>query len=210
MSCEERSKSLIFRRGHLIGSKSNDTAERLGHLLLSRGIITADELAQAIITSAERGDRLGDILVTEGIVPTSTLLEGLRAQLEARVIDLLGWRHGWYAVHEGHDDSLEISLEGVDPLDLVARALRVHWDEATLGQLFEGHMERTLNQPDEETTASPRLPLTPKESRLAQALKPGRSIEEIVDGLNPEDRTATLRLLLWRQRIGHTTLISAD
>lgn len=201
-----RAKLLSVRRGQLVGADSNERNERLGHLMLNRGLLSADQLAQHIIQSAERGLRLGDALVADGTVAPHVLLDILQAQLRTRVLELLGWQSGWYGLYTGIHDNGAMTLQGIDGLDLLTQAARANWTLAILEPLFADRMECTLSLPPDAPHAPPNLPLTPHESRLSARLIEGATVAEVIEGLEAPDRLATLRMLTMRQRTGQLSL----
>jgi len=203
-----RTKSLTLVRGELVGTRSNDPAERLGHFMLTRGLLDAAALAAAIIASAQHETRLGDALVADGTLTPHALVEALQDQLRARALELFGWRQGWYSVHPGDPSTDQMTLAGIDGLELLTQGLRTHWDLPALERLFADQMDRVIT-PSADAPQEHRLPLTPSESRLQAHLAPGRSVHEAVDTLDPDDRLAVLRLLLLQQRTGHLTLGAA-
>ena len=204
LSHRTRTKTVYFQRGVPVGAESTDPRERLGHYMLTRGMLSADELAQAIITSAERNLRLGDALVADGTVQPHALVEVLSDQLRARFVELLGWEHGWYVVHDGAEMRDSVPLDTLDGLELLALGLRTHLDLPTLERLFSEQMTREIVplQPP----GAPTLPFTPAESRQLSRIPASASLQAILEGLDDEARHLTLRVLFAQQRTGHIAL----
>jgi type IV pilus assembly protein PilB len=61
---------------------------KLGELLVEQGVVTHDQLSQALLEQTKSGTRLGEILVDQGILDERHLLETLSAQLKLPLIDL--------------------------------------------------------------------------------------------------------------------------
>lgn len=59
---------------------------RLGDLLVSSGIITGEQLEQAL--PREDGQRLGDVLIRQGVISEAQLIDALRVQLGVDFVDL--------------------------------------------------------------------------------------------------------------------------
>ena len=205
-----RAKMLSVRRGQIVGADSTDRQERLGHLMLSRGLLTTEALTQTIITSTERGLRLGDALVADGTVTPHTLLDILRAQLRARVLDMLSWSRGWFRLYEGLQANDTMTLDGIDGMELLTQAARANWTIETLESLFTNQMHRSLKLTPKADMPHPNLPLTPHESRIAARLIDRASVEQITEGLSEDDRLTTLRVLTLYQRTGRLLLSSDD
>jgi serine/threonine protein kinase len=205
-----RAKMLSVSRGQFVHADSTDPEELLGSLMLTQGVLNAKELAQSIITSAERGLKLGDALVADGTVTPHALLDILQAQLRARASELLGWTEGWYALYHGTVSHETAALEGIDGLELLATSTRTHWTLERLELLFAEHMERTLHVRQANGAPRPRHPLTPQEARLSGRLVDGVTLAEILEGLDKADRQSTLQVLLMSQRTGLLHLDSAE
>ena len=61
---------------------------RLGDLLVSSGIITGEQLEQALALPREDGQRLGDVLIQQGVISEAQLIDALRVQLGVDFVDL--------------------------------------------------------------------------------------------------------------------------
>ena len=61
---------------------------RLGDLLVSSGIITGEQLEQALALPREDGLRLGDVLIRQGVISEAQLIDALRVQLGVDFVDL--------------------------------------------------------------------------------------------------------------------------
>jgi len=197
-----RAKHLTLKRGEVVAAGSRDGEERLGQLMLSRGLVGADELAAAIISSAERGLLLGDSLIADGKMAPHILLELLQTQLKERVVDILGWEKGWFMLYEGQASKNKAPLDGIDGLELLMQASRLHWGSDDLEQLFRNHMSRPIVMLSSAHEAKAPLPLTPHESRMAARFLTGVSVEDLIASLEPEDTLTTLRLLMLKLATG--------
>ena len=61
---------------------------RLGELLVNSGVLTNEQLQQALDNPARQGKKLGEFLVDEGIVSEDDLAKALSRQLDLDMIDL--------------------------------------------------------------------------------------------------------------------------
>jgi type IV pilus assembly protein PilB len=62
---------------------------RLGTMLVRAGLLTAEQLEEALAEKAETGKRLGEIVVDRGWVPSSDLAKALAEQHHCEFVDLL-------------------------------------------------------------------------------------------------------------------------
>ena len=197
-----QAKMFTVRRGKITSADSTAREERLGYMLMTQGLITADELAESMIASAERGSRLGDTLIAQGRVTPHNLVTVLQMQLEARVSELMTWRQGWYALYDGVAPNGGPALQGIDALELLASVSRRTWTLTELESLFEGHMNREITTTSEGAAGAYSIPLTPQESRLASGIVTGVTLHHLVDSLEHQERLATLRIVMLRHRAG--------
>ena len=68
---------------------------RLGDLLVSSGIITGEQLEQALALPREDGQRLGDVLIRQGVISEAQLIDALRVQLGVDFVDLTAVSFPW-------------------------------------------------------------------------------------------------------------------
>ena len=69
-------------------------------MLLREGIITLDQLEQAIVKLSS-GKRLGTLLVEAGHLSPENLVRGVLGQVRAIVLGVFAWEDGEYDFHEG-------------------------------------------------------------------------------------------------------------
>ena len=106
---------------------------RLGELLIRRGLITVDQIDEALETQRSGGGLLGDILVRAGLVSGEEIARTLAAQLDIPYVDLteelhldrklvrlipepIARRHCLLAVESDFNRSVTVVMK--DPLDL--------------------------------------------------------------------------------------------
>ena len=61
---------------------------KFGDLLLARGLVTEEQIKEALSLQSERGEHIGKIIAAKGWVPEQKLLEALGEQLGLPVVDL--------------------------------------------------------------------------------------------------------------------------
>lgn len=87
---------LVFRDGRIVYGATNAHRESFGSALLLRGLVTPDQLHQALErkAAASRERRLGSILVEMGAVSEAALSDVLRGQLREVMTEMFGWQRG--------------------------------------------------------------------------------------------------------------------
>lgn len=105
-------KRIVFRKGIIYTSWSNDPRESLGQFLVRDGRITEEQLFRALLQQEQEGALLGAILVSTGILSEETLRQSLREKAEETIYDLFLWPEGRFEFKEGELPSLiEINME---------------------------------------------------------------------------------------------------
>jgi hypothetical protein len=122
-------KKIVFRRGVIYTSYSNDPRESLGQFLVRDGLISEEQLFRALLQQEQEGSLLGAILVSTGILAEDALRDSLRRKAEESIYDLFLWPEGRFEFKEGElptliEINIEVTgviLEGVRRVDEWAR-----------------------------------------------------------------------------------------
>ena len=124
-------KQVYFKKGFIVGSKSNDPREYLGQLLLHYGKV--DEIQLKIAREIQRtsGGKLGEVLVEQGFLTEDEVLDILKTRTLDAIYDLFLWNDGEFEFYDEEplpDDLLLIEvepttviMEGIYRLDELAR-----------------------------------------------------------------------------------------
>jgi len=120
-------KRITFRDGDIVGSSSNDPRDYLGQVLLSEGVITEQQLKDAIDLQARARRMLGRILVEWGAVTEAKVAAILRHKAEETIYSLFLWGDAEFEFIDGDDPPgeqvpiavvvEEVLLEGVRRYD---------------------------------------------------------------------------------------------
>jgi len=87
-------KQIFFRDGMIISTASTDRREHLGAFLVTYGLISEEELTQAIRMQESNKMLLGKILSTIGAISEQDLDRMLRMKAEETIYDVFSWREG--------------------------------------------------------------------------------------------------------------------
>src|SRR5262245_60127961 len=91
---DEIVKMIFFEKGRIISSSSSDPKDYLGHFLVSHGLITEDDLRNAMDVQRNSKMLLGKILVMGGKVPEDQMLKMLQLKAEETIFSLFLWDEG--------------------------------------------------------------------------------------------------------------------
>jgi|KBSSwiStaDraftv2_1062776.scaffolds.fasta_scaffold130118_2 hypothetical protein len=130
---ERVGKKIHFLAGLIIGSSSTDPGDYLGQVLLSEGLISEEQLREAMELQAGTKVMLGRLLVQRGLVTEERVAAVLRHKAEETIYSLFLWTDGTFEFHEGELPPSEqvrikvqveeVLLEGVRRYD-TARKIR--------------------------------------------------------------------------------------
>ena len=104
---------IIFRNGQVVRAVSTEASQNLGEVLVARGVITGQQLAEALDRQRASGgrERLGDVLVEQFGIPADRIQEAIRKQAEAVVYTFFQWPRGDFSFELKEADS---ALDAVD------------------------------------------------------------------------------------------------
>jgi hypothetical protein len=117
------SKTIYFENGQIVFAASSNNDDRLGHRLLRKGLITLDQLAEAVMQLGS-GKRLGTLLVEAGNLTPEQLVDGVLSQVEEIVLDLFSWEEGEYRFNEGPLPTEEVITLGMKSGELLLKGIR--------------------------------------------------------------------------------------
>ena len=127
LSVTDRSRfgQIFFDRGKITFATIVNRRDRLGDLLIREGVITHEELMQAVDAQVEQPDRrLGELLLERGLIDTDTLTSVIQAQIEEAIYYLFTWSRGNFYFEVGQTpDSGEV-LISVNPESLLLEGAR--------------------------------------------------------------------------------------
>jgi len=87
-------KRIVFQHGTVYSSWSNHPRESLGQFLIRDRFVTEEQLFRALQRQEKNGKMLGGILMEEGILSAEDLRQALTTKAEETVYDLFLWPDG--------------------------------------------------------------------------------------------------------------------
>jgi len=101
LSNEGLTKRIYLRDGIIVGSSSNDPRDYLGQVLLSEGLISEQQLKEAIDLQARTRVMLGRIVVQWNLVSESRVAAVLRQKAEETIYSLFLWTDATFEFTDG-------------------------------------------------------------------------------------------------------------
>jgi serine/threonine-protein kinase len=179
-------KEVYFRAGRPRFVFSNQRSELLGEYLVRQGRVSADQLADALRRVREvKGARIGDALIASGLVTAHQLADLLQAQFRDRFLDLFRWESGWYGFFEGAQGPKNAVPSELDPVAVMAEAVRTLYPVDVCRAWLADHLERRLGQVENARIQVQELHLHPRELRVVNLLESNDSVARLVKALPP-------------------------
>jgi hypothetical protein len=116
-------KTVYIQNGRIVFAASSDPDDRLGELLFREGLVSLDQLNEAV-RSVGTGKRIGTILVEAGHLSPENLVRGVLLQVKSIVLDLFSWEYGEYRFEEGPLPTNEVITLGMMTGELLMQGTR--------------------------------------------------------------------------------------
>lgn len=116
-------KQIYFKKGMIVGSKSNDPREYLGQVLLHYGKVDEVQLKIARELQRTSGAKLGEVLVEQGFLSEEDVMSVLKTRTLDAIYDLFVWTDGDFEFYD--DDPLpeDLLLIEVEPTTVIMEGI---------------------------------------------------------------------------------------
>lgn len=156
-------KHIMFKRGEIFSSWSNDPRESLGQFLMRDRLVTEEQLFKALLRQEAQGRPVGAILVGEGVLGEKDLRRSLQLKAEETIYDLFLWPDGAFEFKEGelpNDmpihlelDVTSVLMEGTRRVDEWARIRNAFPTSRTVFEAKAGSDQAVLEAAEKEALA---------------------------------------------------------
>ena len=202
----ERFGRIYFDSGRITYANVVNRRDRLGDLLVAEGLVTADQLAEAVqVQSREPGRRLGQILLEKGWLEREALQERITSQIEEAVYFLFTWSQGSFYFEVDQSPEETDFLVSINPESLLLEGAR-RVDEWSVISKKIPSLQHVFDV-DRDRLHGAELDLTPEQERILPALDGIATVEEVADrsGLSEFDTGKALYGLIqagFAERVG--------
>jgi hypothetical protein len=172
-------KRILLEQGVPVDCRSNLAHETLGRYMVLEGKLSEEDFTACLSRSAANGVPLGEVLLGQGLVTATVLFKLLQQNLAKKLLDLFTWTEGefrWLDEPPASESSLKVKVPQLILTGLTRCAPQEEVDMAVgplVGKKLALHPAPPF--PLEE------LRLNPRQSRLAEALRPGRRMGELAE-----------------------------
>jgi len=173
-------KEVGFKQGRIKYVTSTAREELFGEFLVGLGVVSREQLEQALRADLGPNLKLGDTLVALGFIKPHVLSSLLEQHLCERFLDIFRWERGWYGVYEqGLLEFVESPFE-LDPIPLLAEAARSYVPLRSITALLADYWSKPLMKVENPRVSIVDLRLKPKEARIANLLETAQTIPETI------------------------------
>lgn len=116
-------KQVYFKKGMIVGSKSNDPREYLGQVLLHYGKVDEDQLKTAREVQRTSGAKLGEVLVERGFLTENEVLDILKTRTLDAIYDLFVWTDGDFEFYDDENLPDDLLLVEVEPTTVIMEGI---------------------------------------------------------------------------------------
>ncbi len=121
---EHGSRSLFFERGALIGATTLVASERIGETLYRFGVVTREQLEEAVKVSAASGKRLGEAAIELAFVTAEELYPMMARQAEEVFYGALHVGEGMYYFFDRFDEKRLLGRHNLNAAALLMEGAR--------------------------------------------------------------------------------------
>jgi hypothetical protein len=185
-------KRIVFRKGVIYTSWSNDPRESLGQFLVRDGWISEEQLFRALLQQETEGALLGAILVSTGILTEAALRQSLQEKAEETIYDLFLWPEGRFEFKEGELPTLiEINMEVTG---VIMEGIRRVDEWTRIREAFGSSLASF------KVKKGAARPADPAEARVLELASAGRSLAQIALDLHRSEFDAASLLFSLHER----------
>ncbi len=127
----EMVKRIFLDHGSIIFASTNQIAESLGDRLLCEGRINLEQYNESLRLVRQTGKRHGVTLIEMGVLTAEELFEAVREQIEAVVWSIFAWDHATVTFNPGREKHLEFVKIDLPVPQAVLRGVR-HMPDARM------------------------------------------------------------------------------
>ena len=170
---------IFFERGRIIYARIVNQRDRLGDLLQRAGLVTREQVDQALSEQGRLpGRRIGELLVDLNLIDRGQLVRYVRLQIEEAIYQLFTWSRGnfHFEVDERPDTDILVSI---NPESLMLEAAR-RVDEWSLIEQKIPSLDLVFEVEHARLEAAA-LQLTPEQQTLAPMFDGSRSVAQVVE-----------------------------
>lgn len=123
LQASDNKASIYFEHGRVTFAGIANRPVRLGEILRQRGIIT-EEALQSVLGQGPHSKRLGARLLEADLITSDQLREAIEEQIKQVVYEVVRWREGTFAFHDGRKPKSQDILIDIPLTRLMLESLK--------------------------------------------------------------------------------------
>ena len=117
----EEIRTIYFKDGKIIAANGKEGL-RLGEIGCKKGLISQEQLQQALVDTKKTGRRMGDVLLALDYLKEDSLKEIIRHQISETVLELSLWKKGDFEYQDYPVEFDERGIEVVNTMRIILEA----------------------------------------------------------------------------------------
>ncbi len=177
-------KRIFFLGGDTSFVKFGPLNESLGQILLQNGIISEDQLDEALDEEALTQKQLGQVILDKGWLSADKLSEMTRRQVEQKIISCFAYADGKFTFHEESVTQFkhEVQMFKVNPRWIVYKGVMEHYTLGMLEKELEHLRNKGLRLCSRFEEKVDGFQLTPEEKEFAKNIGEGKPFGQVIGG----------------------------
>ncbi len=195
-------KEIYFRKGKPMHITSNNKSELFGSLLVEQGIITQEQLNEAIDRTG-RESQLGGSLIQMGLLEQAGLFGQLENQFAEKFKEVFSWDDAYYEYYRGAKPPLDAVPYRLDAIAAITEGVRRFIPAEVIEDYFNTAMSKTVRLVGDRPFDPALLKFGSREHRVRMSVEARptvvRDIIQTLGGTDEARRTVLFVLFVLHQ-----------
>jgi Lar family restriction alleviation protein len=114
-------RAICFKEGKIVAATGKE-GQRLGQILYNKGLISQEQLQEALSKAKEAGKRLGEILLDLDYISETNLKELVRYQILEALLDISLWTEADFAYRECPVEFDDRGIHDINTMGIILQA----------------------------------------------------------------------------------------
>ncbi|MFZ5758468.1 MAG: DUF4388 domain-containing protein [Thermodesulfobacteriota bacterium] len=188
VTCSRKSCKVFFQEGTIVYAISTESRYRLGEMLLRDGIITAEQLEEALQRARRLNIAIGKVLLEQNAITLDVFSQYNTRQVEDILYSMLFWTKGRFDYQDATLRFDRMVVTQLNPMKLILEASRRIDEMSLLTEQIRGDnciYEKVAGRQNEEAIAA----CSALEKCILELAGNGRSVRDIIAASHYDDFT---------------------
>jgi hypothetical protein len=133
--------------------------------------------------------------VAIGAIPAHDIYEHLSEQMRMKLLDIFGWRTGYYGYYENQEPDTKGYPLDVDALTVTVNGCREHVPFGHLVDFYDDRMNVQMYYYDNSPVDADRLQLSTRELRILNQIQSRTTLSELLELMPSEEKNLVYRMV---------------